>query len=361
VKITNVRGVIPRGTNDPDDWRTAMAQFAIVVETDEGIAGLGVGGGGKAGVHIIDTVLSRVLIGKDPTDIEGLWEAMYRATIPFGRKGLPVMTISGVDLALWDLAGKRAGKPVYDLLGGLRNPVMPAYASIGHTITDQADRGFKHVKLHMPRPSAGIDADVEIVRAARQKLGPDIALYTDSFLAWDVEGSIARAERFVDYGVRWIEESISPDDLNGYAEMVRRSPVPIAGGEHEYCIHGFQEVVNRKALDVLQPDVCWCGGLTQLIKIFHLGQSNGLWVVPHRGGEVWGLHAIAALSDNPLAESGRPWVTWLRGAPVIADGKVSPGDQPGFGVQLEPRSISHEAEETRRALERANVLVQEEH
>ena len=313
-----------------------MAQIAVTVETDEGLTGLGVGGGGAAGVHIVDTVLRDVLVGNDPAEIEGLWDAMYRATLPFGRKGLAVMTLSGADLALWDLAGKAAGKPIYELLGGLRNPVIPAYDSIGSVVTDQVERGFKHVKLHMPRPSPGDEENVNVVRRAREALGPEIKLYTDSFLAWDLDETLRLADAFVAYNVEWIEEPLSPDDLDGYAELVRRSPIPIAGGEHEYGVHGFREVLDRKAHTILQPDACWCGGMTQLRKIYALAEERGVWVVPHRGAEVWGLHAIAALSDRPLAESGRPWVTWLRGEPRIAEGVIRPTDAPGFGVELAP-------------------------
>ena len=336
MKVTDVCALIPRGTDEPRDWRTAMAQIAVVVETDAGLSGLGVGGGGKAGVHVVETVLREAVVGRDPSDIEGLWERMYRATLPFGRKGLAVMALSGVDLALWDLAGKAAGKPVYDLLGGLRHPVVPAYASLGWEVSPEAVRGFRHVKLHMPRPSPGIEANVEIVRRAREALGPDVALYTDAFLAWDVEETLRLADAFLPYRVGWIEEPLSPDDLDGYAELVRRSPIPIAGGEHEYGVHGFREILDRRAHAILQPDACWCGGLTQLRKIFSLADARGVRVVPHRGAEVWGLHAIAALARAPLAESGRPWVTWLRGAPRIEDGTIRPGDAPGFGVELDP-------------------------
>ena len=334
--VTGVRALVPRGTDEPRDWRTAMAHIAVLVETDSGLTGLGVGGGGRAGVHVVDTVLREVLVGRDPADIEGLWGQMYRATLPFGRKGLAVMALSGVDLALWDLAGKVAGRPVYELLGGLRHPVIPAYASIGWEVTDEAERGFRHVKLHMPRPSPGMAANVAVVRRARERLGPDVRLYTDAFLAWDVEETLRLAGAFVPHGVAWIEEPLSPDDLDGYAELVRRSPIPIAGGEHEYGVHGFREVLDRRAHTILQPDACWYGGLTPLRKIFALAAEHGAWVVPHRGAEVWGLHAIAALGDRPLAESGRPWVTWLCGAPAIEGGVVRPTDAPGFGVELDP-------------------------
>jgi L-rhamnonate dehydratase len=339
VKIANVRAVIPRGTNEPSDWRTAMAQIAVLVETDAGLTGLGVGGGGRAGVHVVETVLREVLLGRDPSDIDGLWTAMYRATLPFGRKGVAVWALSGVDLALWDLAGKAREKPVYALLGELRNPAIPVYASIGHEVGHEAERGFGHVKLHMPRPSPGFAANVDVVRRARERLGPEIALYVDAFLEWDVETTLRLADAFVAFDVRWIEEPLSPDDLDGYAVLCRRSPIPIAGGEHECGPRGFEEVVARRAHQILQPDASWCGGLTALREIFQLGAESGLCVVPHRGAEVWGLHAIAALSPAPLAESGRPWVTWLRGEPRIERGVIRPTDAPGFGVELDPAAL----------------------
>ena len=339
MKITEVRATIPRGTNEPRDWRTAMAQIAITVETDDGLTGLGGGGGGRSGVHVIETVLRGVLVGKDPSDVEGLWAQMYRATLPFGRKGLAVMALSGVDLALWDLAGKRAGRPVYELLGGLKHPRIPVYASIDAVVTDEVERGFKHVKLHLQRLTGGPQAVIDAVHNARDAVGPDVKLYTDAFLAWDVETTLRLAEAFVPHRVEWIEEPLSPDDLDGYAELVRRSPIPIAGGEHEYGVHGFREVLDRQAHAILQPDASWCGGMTQLRKIYALAEERGVWVVPHRGGEVWGLHAVAALGDRPLAESGRPWITWLRGEPPIVDGFVRPSDAPGFGVELDPEAV----------------------
>jgi len=243
MKIKDVRAVIPRGTNEPRDWRSAMAQIAVPVETDAGLTGLGVGGGGPAGVHVVHTVLRETLVGRDPSDIVGLWHAMYRATLPFGRKGIAVWALSGVDLALWDLAGKVREQPVYALLGGLRNPVVPAYASIGHKVHDEAARGFRHVKLHMPRPSPSFAQNVEVVRRARERLGPEIALYVDAFLEWDVETTLHLADAFVASGVGWIEEPLSPDDLEGYATLCRRSPIPIAGGEHECSRWGFEEVI----------------------------------------------------------------------------------------------------------------------
>ena len=177
------------------------------------------------------------------------------------------------------------------------------------------------------------------MRRARERLGPEVALYVDAFLEWDVETTLRLADAFVASDVRWIEEPLSPDDLDGYATLCRRSPIPIAGGEHECSRWGFEEVIARRAHQVLQPDASWCGGLTVLREVFRLGAESDLWVVPHRGAEVWGLHAIAALSPAPLAESGRPWVTWLRGEPRVERGTVRPTDAPGFGVELDPAAL----------------------
>ena len=336
MRITDVWAVIPEAPGAPRDWRSAMAQFLAVVETDSGLRGIGVGGGGQAALHIVASVLREVLVGADPRDVEQLWEAMYRATAPFGRKGLAVMALSGLDLALWDLLGKAEGKPIYELLGGLRHERMPAYATLGGAVVgDEVEQGYHQIKLSLPAVRQGPDEIVALVRAARAKIGPDIALYADAGMRWDLPTALQLAEALAPYELGWLEEPLLADDLAGYRLLMERSPIPIAGGEHEYTTWGFSELLEKRAHAVWQPDVCWCGGLTQLRKIVALGQTNGIWVVPHRGSEVWGLHAIAALADRPLAERGRPWMTWLRGQPPIVDGWISPPRRPGFGVSVD--------------------------
>ena len=335
MKIRDVWGVIPTGTNEPRDWRTAMAQFLAVVETDDGLIGTGVGGGGAAALHIIDTVLRDVLIGRDPRDVESIWDAMYRATHHFGRKGLAVMTLSGIDLALWDVLGKAEHKPVYELLGGLRHDRVPAYASLGAKVGDEVERGFRHIKLHMPSVKEHPDEIVALVRAGREAIGPDIPLYLDPATRWtrsDCEYLFAALEPF---DIGWIEEPLLADDLDGHRALRDRFSIPVAGGEHEFTTWGYREVAAKGALDVWQPDACWVGGMTVMKQVFELGQANGAWVVPHRGCEVWGLHTLFALSDRPLAETGRPWVTWVRGEPVVRDGWIEPPTGPGFGVTFD--------------------------
>jgi L-rhamnonate dehydratase len=138
----------------------------------------------------------------------------------------------------------------------------------------------------------------------------------------------------------WIEEPLSPDDLAGYAELARECPIPIAGGEHEFTAAAFRELIQRRLHHVLQPDVCWCGGMTELVKIYQMALAHGLRVCPHRGAEPWGLHAIAALDPNPLAESGRPWMTWVQGQPALRDGFIEWPLGPGFGVSFSAETLA---------------------
>jgi L-rhamnonate dehydratase len=260
---------------------------------------------------------------------------MYRATHHFGRKGLAVMALSGVDLAIWDLLGKLENRPVYDLLGGLRHERVPAYASLGATATDEVERGYRHVKLHLPSVKEHPDEIVDLVRAGRETVGPDVALYLDAAARWDWEASAYVARACEPFDIGWLEEPLFADDLDGHRRLGETTSIPIAGGEHEYTLWGYQDLLARRALSVWQPDACWVGGMTVMRDIFALGQANGIWVVPHRGSEVWGLHAILALADRPLAEGGRPWVTWVRGEPPIERGMIGPPVGPGFGVSFD--------------------------
>jgi L-rhamnonate dehydratase len=180
---------------------------------------------------------------------------------------------------------------------------------------------------------------VATIERARRRIGPDRPLMIDAWMRWDVPTTLAVAERIAPFGVGWIEEPLPPDDLDGYAELAARCPVPIAGGEHEFTAVGFRPLVERRLHQVLQPDVCWCGGLTELIRIYEMARRAGLRVCPHRGAEIWALHALAALDDDPLAESGRPWMTWVGGQPPVANGTIQLGDAPGFGVEIDEDSL----------------------
>jgi L-rhamnonate dehydratase len=327
MKIIDLRASQPIAPGSPLDWRTSMGQILVAVETDAGHTGYGVGGGGAAGIHVVHTVLRDLLVGRDTEPVEELWQQMYDATLPFGRKGLAVMAQSGVDLALWDLRGKVMGKSVADVLGGVRNPSIPTYVTVWDNIPDDLVGKHAAFKIHVGKAGAVTPEAIEqLVASARAKIGADVMLMLDAWMKWTVPLTLEVARRIERYNVAWIEEPLSPDDLAGYEQLVRDCPVPIAGGEHEFTAAAFQDLIQRRLHHVLQPDVCWCGGMTELVKIYRLAQEHGLRVCPHRGGEPWGLHAIAALDEQPLAESARPWLTWMK---PTSDDILT---QPGFGV-----------------------------
>jgi L-rhamnonate dehydratase len=301
------------------------------------LTGYGVGGGGLAGVHVVRTVLRDAVLGREAEPVEQLWQMLYDATLPFGRKGLAIMALSGVDLALWDLRGKAAGLPVARLLGGSTDRPIPVYATVWGEIPPELVPQYRAFKLHVEH-RAGADRVPEVVRLveqARRTLGPDCPLMLDAWMRWTVFTTLEVANRVTGQGIAWIEEPLPADDLRGYAELSARCPIAIAGGEHEYTAAGFAELIDRRLHRVLQPDVCWCGGLTELVKVYALARRAGLRVCPHRGAEVWALPALAALDPEPLAEAGRPWLTWVGGQPPVCDGCIHLTDAPGFGVTID--------------------------
>ncbi len=345
MRIAQVRAFQPIAPKSPPDWRTSLGQIAVVIEMDDGLVGCGVGGGGSAAIHVIDAVLAPLLRGADLEPVEQHWQRMYDATLPFGRKGIAIMALSGVDLALWDLRAKAAGRPVAAILGARVGTPIPTYTTVWDNVDSQTAAGSQAVKLHVhvsvPDDLSVRDARArrvdEVVRradAAREAIGPERELMIDAWMEWDVDTTLEIAERIAPLGIGWIEEPLPADDVRGYEELCRRCPIPIAGGEHEFTAIGFRELIDRRLHHVLQPDACWVGGMTEMVKIYRMAHEAGLRVVPHRGAEVWGLHAIAALDSQPLAESGRPWMTWVEGQPEIVAGEIRVEDRPGFGVTL---------------------------
>jgi L-alanine-DL-glutamate epimerase-like enolase superfamily enzyme len=310
------------------------------VDTDQGVTGYGVGGGGPAGVHIVEAVLRELLLGQDATAVEGLWDLMYRRTMAFGRKGVTLMAISGVDLALWDLRGIRSGMPVAEVLGGAVGRPISAYRTVfsGEEVQTAVEEGYSSIKLHVGSAGVHIPASriVDEVREAREAVGGDVELMADAFMNWDIPYTLEVARQIEPLDIAWLEEPLPADDLAGYARLAEECPIPLAGGEHEYTAAAFRELMERGLHRIYQPDICWCGGLTEVVKIYALAKEHGLRVCPHRGAEAWGLHAVAGLDPQPLAESGRTWMDWVDGAPEIVDGTVRLEDRPGFGVTFDP-------------------------
>jgi L-rhamnonate dehydratase len=340
----------PKFTSDFDParrrWFGPFSQLSgsilVKIETDEGITGYGLGGGGGAACYIIEHHLRDLLMGTNPLNVELLWDQMFASTSFYGRRGVVIMAMSGIDLALWDIAGKQAGQPVFQLLGGAAKEKVPAYYT-GPNVERGLKLGFRAFKLPIQYGVAegkeGMDGNLEQLREARKAIGPDALLMIDCLARWDVPYTLEMAERAADVRLYWIEEPLYPDDLTGYERLCREVRGPkIACGEHEYTRYGFQELIRHKAAQILQPDLTWSGGLTEARKVVAMGAEHGLPVIPHRGGSLYGLHLIVASANCPMAESfgtGEPGNELMATMTArFEHGYYYPPDKPGFGVEL---------------------------
>ena len=344
MKITNVKAVYPRYKHVAPSWRTHFWQIVVRVETDAGAVGLGYGGGGVAAVEVVNRHFRELLLGRNVNgveDVQAIWDSLYAASLPYGRKGIAIMALSGMDLALWDLLGKSEGKPVYELIGGLRKTRVRAYAT-GQDTLWYREMGFTAHKFPHEWTGADLDYDnaVASARLARESFGSDALVMIDTYMSWDADVTREMARRLSEFNIHWFEDVLTPDDLEEQAALRQTvKPVLIAGGEHEFTHHGFAEVARTGGLDLWQPDITWCGGITAGLRIVEMARRDGIPVVPHRGGEVWGLHLVVASDCDDLAEllpgmrDGPRDELWLN-EPVAREGYISPSDAPGFGVTL---------------------------
>ncbi len=344
MKIRSVSALYPRYRNVVKSWRTNLWQIVVRVETDTGVTGYGYGGGGRAAVEVVNGHFAEILNGRsfDSTgDIESLWDELYEASIPYGRKGVAIMALSGVDLALWDALGKAERKPVAELIGRVTKPRVRAYAT-GADTEWYAELGFSAHK--MPHRWTGspedYDSAVAAAKRARELFGPSAEIMFDVYMSWDADVTTEMSKRLSEFNMHWFEDVLTPDELEGNAALRPVvKPTLIAGGEHEFTHVGFADVTRTGAYDVWQPDITWCGGITAGLRIVKTGVEHGAQVVPHRGGEVWGLHLIAASGCEdfgevlPGARNGDRDELWL-GEPQARDGFLEISDESGFGVRL---------------------------
>lgn len=336
-------------------WFGPFSQLAgsilVEIKTTGGLTGYGLGGGGSAAVHIIQNHLQDLLLKADPANIELLWEQMYQSSIFYGRKGVAIHAISGIDLALWDLAGKAAGKPVYQLLGGATKDRVPVYLT-SRNVRLGLDKGIRAFKLPVDSAPhegrAGMARAVKEIETARAAIGPDADLMIDVLCRWNVPYTLEMVDRLAPSRLLFIEEPLNPDDMAGYAQLCARvQSTRIASGEHEYTRYGFENLIARRAVQILQPDITWSGGLTELRKIAALASAHQLPLIPHRGGSVYGLHFILATAHCDLAESfgiGEPGNDIMQTmSPRFENGYLYPGDKPGFGVDITAELIRKHA------------------
>ena len=342
--ITDISAVYPRYSGfDATNWRKHLWQVVVRVTIDSGQVGYGYGGGGKASLPIINGHFRELLVGQPingVADIATIWDSLHYESLPYGRKGIAIMALSGVDLALWDALAKAENTTVAQLIGKVDKPSVNIYAT-GPDSEWYAELGVAGQKLTHRWNGKQEDYETAINAAdsARQTLGRDKLLMFDVYMSWDETVTERMAALLQTFDIYWFEDVLTPDDYDRLAKLRPVvKPVNLAGGEHEFGVKGFVDAADAGAYDIWQPDITWCGGITAGIRIANLASRHGIKVIPHRGGEVWGLHLIAAsqhcedLAELVLGSRGSQTQQIWHGQPELNNGKLEIRDEPGFGV-----------------------------
>ena len=329
----------------------------VEIETDDGIVGIGnVALAPAIAKAIIDQYLTPLVVGQDPWDYEYLWQRMYRATHAWGRKGVTMAAISAVDLAIWDILGKSVGKPVFKLLGGRTKERIPCYYSklyrtdIGAMQAEAEkylNQGFTMFKSRFGYGPAhgtrGVAENLKAVEALREVIGYDNDLMLECYMGWNLEYAKRMLPKLAKYEPRWLEEPVIADDIDGYAELNAMNIIPISGGEHEFSLYGFKQLLDKKAVSVVQYDTNRVGGITAAHKINALCDAYSVPVVPH-AGQMHNYHLTMSTLASPMAEYfpifdvevGNELFWYIfDGEPIAENGFIQlKDDVPGFGLTL---------------------------
>ena len=347
----------------------AMAGFRfhgwLIVEvfTDGGHVGIGNAAlAPRLTKAAIDTYLKPLLIGKDPFDTEFLWQHMYRRTMAWGRKGIGMTAISAVDIAIWDILGKATGQPVFRLLGGRTKSKIPVYASrlysqkleaLAEEARKYKEEGYRAMKLRFGwgpiDGAAGMERNLELLRTVREAIGYEIDLMADAYMGWNLDYARRMVPLLEPYRLRWLEEPVIPDDIQGYAALKAMGRVPIAGGEHEFTLYGFRDLLEAKAVDYIQFDTNRVGGITQARKIASLAEAHSVPVIPH-AGQMHNYHIVMASMNSPMAEFFPPvdvevgnelfWYIF-DGEPKASGGMIDLRDDvPGLGLTIKESELA---------------------
>jgi len=345
-EVANPMSRYPKVKRHRSLWRPGWESAWCKVTAEDGTWGLGQLNFAPVLAPVI-AHLAQHLIDEDAFAIEKLADMMFRLTKPYGTTGLASYAISAIDLALWDLNGKLLGKPVYSLLGGPQKDRLFCYCT-GNDVDWYLELGFKAFKLACPYgPADGLDGihkNEEFVACAREQIGDDRDLMLDCWMAFDVEYAVRLAERLRPYRLRWMEECLIPEDLDAHIALRQRLPwQTLSTGEHWYTHVPFQWAIRHQVVDILQPDINWCGGATTCRQICAAADAAGLNVILHGGGNtVFGQHFSYAMPAVPWLEcfvATAPGVpleeAWrLPGQAVPRDGWLVPSDAPGFGLEI---------------------------
>jgi D-galactarolactone cycloisomerase len=334
----------------------------VEIETDNGLTGWGeCYGPARMTAPIVDA-MARWLLGHNPLHTDKLWQQIYADLRDHGQKGLIVEALSGIDIALWDIKGKHFGVPIYDLLGGPLRTKVRAYATglyrrkdgnppdyLAQEAAGYARDGFHAVKLKV---GFGIADDVAAAKAVREAIGPDVGLMIDANHAYDAVAAIELGRRVASLDIGWFEEPVLPEDLAAYRAVKAALPMPIAGGECEFTRLGFRDMFTTHSLDIVQPDICAAGGISECKKIADMAATFGIRYNPH----VWGtgigiaasLQLIATLPTHTptslsalepileLDQTEHPIRQAILKTPLThVSGDVAIPDGPGLGIEID--------------------------
>ncbi len=338
----------------------------VKVVAEDGTYGWGEGYGPatvvKAGIEFLTPLVS----GEDPLQVEAIWSKMHLRSLDYARRGVLVAAISAIDIALWDLRGKLLGQPVSVLLGGRRREQVRVYATgLYFTETDDqlgalveearlyAAQGFSAIKMKV---GLGVETDLRHVRAVRQAIGAEIELMVDANHAYSLSEALSFARQIEPLGISFFEEPLSPEDYDGYRELRQRTSIAIAGGECEYLLAGFRQLLSQRCVDIAQPDICGAGGLTEVKRIAALASAFQTNIIPHSWGTgiafAAGLHFVSTLDLVPgrlrmpeaLLEMDRSESalrdTLTRPQFKQEGGRVAVPTAPGLGVDVDPEFLA---------------------
>jgi L-alanine-DL-glutamate epimerase-like enolase superfamily enzyme len=341
-----------------------MRPALVRVYTDEGIMGIGECSPMNVQIvaHFVNTALKPLLIGENPLEIDKLWNKMTFRTYKLGVQGTQPEAIAGVDIALWDILGKATGLPICMLLGGCYRGKVKMYASIGggagmtpaemvKTVESHLDKGFKAIKIRMDWGAVRQDADpakdLEMFRQVKAITGDEIPLSFDANNGYSVSTAIQQGRRFEDIGIYHFEEPVAQYDYAGIAEVADTLDVPISAGEHEYTRWQFRDLIQQAKVDIIQPDVVKCGGISEMKKIATLGSVYNKHFVPHQTqptiGTAANLHVVSAIANatRPQEYTGQnPKLDELFKEPLIfQDGYIHVPQKPGLGLELDEKKL----------------------
>lgn len=360
MKITNVKAIILKLPEISSEADGTQDDLIIEVETDEGITGYGeVDTAPYVGKAVIDAYMSHgtcyglkeVVVGADPFDYEQIWNDMWAKTYYYGRSGPVMHVMSGIDMAIWDIMGKSVGKPVHKLLGGSYTDKVRAYASalmpentedIKKVVESYAAEGYTAIKFGWGPLGYDVNLDIKLVKAARKAAGDKMDIMIDIGKRYRLKESIYVARALEQLNIYWLEEPLPAEDYIGYKRLTESTTLRIATGEEESGRRAFARLINETHIDVIQPDMSRCGGLTEAKKIATLAADNNILCVPHafKTGILVAasIHLIAAIPNAPILEfsvTESPIRKGILATPFkMKDGYVDVPQKPGLGIEI---------------------------